>query len=31
MKKLIDLAFLYAAVAMGCGVFYRESTKVLYV
>ncbi len=27
MKKLIDLAFFYAAVGLGCGVFYREFTK----
>ncbi len=27
MKKLINLAFIYAGVALGCGVFYREFTK----
>lgn len=27
MKKYINLAFIYALVAMGCGIFYREFTK----
>lgn len=29
MKKYINIAFIYAMVAIACGVFYREFTKIV--